>query len=54
MKTTKKYSEKSLKHILNNICTSDIAPTITANAMQSINHQNCVLVWVNVDEKNET
>ena len=39
-----KYSKESLKRIKNNIVEGDISPTITANAMQSINHQNCVLL----------
>lgn len=38
------YSEESLKRIKNNLCEDEVAPTITANAMQSINHQNCVLI----------
>lgn len=42
----KKYSEESLRRIINNIVIGDVAPAITANAMQSINHQNCVLVVV--------
>jgi len=38
------YTEESLKRIKNNVCEDEVAPTITANAMQSINHQNCVLI----------
>lgn len=39
-----KYSEKSLEKIKSNVVENDTAPTITANAMQSVNHQNCVLI----------
>ena len=45
-----KYSESSLKRIKNNIATNDSAPCITANAMQSINHQNCVLIKENTKQ----
>lgn len=38
------YTEKSLERIKKNIVEDDNAPCITANAMQSVNHQNCVLV----------
>lgn len=37
------YSEESLKRIKQNIIKSDVANTITANAMQSFNHNNCAL-----------
>lgn len=39
-----KYSDKSLERIKNNIVDGNNAPSITANAMQSVNHQNCVLI----------
>ena len=42
-----KYSDKSLERIAKNVCEDDNAPTITANAMQSVNHQNCVLIKEN-------
>lgn len=38
------YSEESLNRIVKNVVEGDEVPTITANAMQSINHQNCALV----------
>ena len=38
------YSEESLRRIKKNIVQGDIANTLTANAMQSINHQNCASV----------
>lgn len=40
------YSNGSIKRIKKNIIENDVAPTITANAMQSINHQNCALIKV--------
>jgi len=44
MKPTK-YSNESIRRIINNLVSVDnVSPTITANAMQSINHQNCVLI----------
>jgi DNA (cytosine-5)-methyltransferase 1 len=39
-----KYSEESLKRIKQNIIKNDIANTLTANAMQSFNHNNCALI----------
>ena len=40
-----KYSEESLKRIKDNVVDKNgQAPTLTANAMQSMNHQNCSLV----------
>ena len=40
-----KYSEESLRRIKENLVDDEEeSPTITANAMQSINHQNCVLI----------
>ena len=40
-----KYSEESLKRIKNNVVDkNEEVPTITANAMQSINHQNRSLI----------
>lgn len=40
-----KYSSESLRRIKENLVDDEEeSPTITANAMQSINHQNCVLV----------
>lgn len=40
-----KYSEESLKRIKNNVVDkTEEVPTITANAMQSMNHQNCSLI----------
>lgn len=42
-----RYSEKSLERIEKNIVEDDNAPCITANAMQSVNHQNCVLIKEN-------
>lgn len=39
-----KYSDKSVERINKNIVEGNNAPSITANAMQSINHQNCVLI----------
>lgn len=50
MKPTK-YSDESIRRIINNLVSvDDVSPTITANAMQSINHQNCVLIKVEEDE----
>ena len=44
-----KYSEYSKKKIIDNIVKEDVCGTITANAMQSFNHDNCHLI---VEEKN--
>ena len=43
-----KYTNESLEKIIGNIIFAEtrLCPTLTANAMQSINHQNCVLVVV--------
>lgn len=41
-----KYSDESIKRIKKNVVEEDVAPTITANAMQSVNHQNCALIKV--------
>lgn len=38
------YSEESIKRIKNNIIEGEVVNTITANAMQSINHNNCALI----------
>lgn len=38
------YSNESVKRIKNNIIKSDVANTLTANAMQSFNHNNCALI----------
>lgn len=38
------YTEESLKRIRNNIVEGDTTGTLTANAMQSPNHNNCVLI----------
>lgn len=38
------YTEESLKRIKNNIVEGDTANTLTANAMQSFNHNNCALI----------
>ena len=38
------YSNESLERIQNNIVDDEIVPTITANSMTSINHQNCSLI----------
>lgn len=40
----KQYTKESLERIKDNVVDGDIAPCITANAMQSINHQNCALI----------
>lgn len=40
----KKYSEYSIKKIKSNIIRGDVSGTITANAMQSVNHDNCQIV----------
>ena len=46
------YSIKSLKRIVNNIIRlTDLVPTLTANCMQSINHQNCVLVYLEDEQE---
>lgn len=42
----KDYSDNSIERIKNNIVEDDVVPTITANAMQSINHQNCSLIKI--------
>lgn len=44
------YSEESIKRIRNNIIKGDIINTLTANAMQSVNHNNCALI----EENNST
>ena len=41
-----KYTKKTLERISKNVIKGDIVPCITANAMQSIGHQNCALVKV--------
>lgn len=38
------YTEGSIKRIKNNILNSDITNTLTANGMQSFNHNNCTLI----------
>ena len=38
------YTEESLKRIKNNIVEGDTIPTLTANAMQSFNHNNCAMI----------
>lgn len=38
------YSDESIKRIKSNIIKSDVANTLTANAMQSFNHNNCALI----------
>lgn len=38
------YTEESVKRIKNNIVEGDTANTLTANAMQSFNHNNCALI----------
>ena len=38
------YSDYSMKKIVGNIVQDDICGTITSNAMQSINHDNCHLI----------
>lgn len=43
------YSDESVKRIRNNIIKGDTANTLTANAMQSINHNNCALIEENTD-----
>lgn len=48
------YSDSSLKRIANNIIKGDIANTLTANAMQSINHNNCALIEDTILIKNAT
>lgn len=45
----KDYSEYSKIKIMKNIVSGDVCGTITANAMQSINHDNCHLI---VEEEN--
>ena len=44
------YSEESLKRIKENVVEDEVSPTITANAMQSVNHQNCVLIKNNTEK----
>lgn len=39
-----KYTKKTLERISKNVIKGDVVPCITANAMQSIGHQNCALV----------
>ena len=41
------YTETSLDKISNNIIDGEVANTLTANAMTSINHQNCSLIKEN-------
>ena len=43
-----RYTNESLTRIMQNIIFAEtrLCPTLTANAMQSVNHQNCVLVVV--------
>ena len=43
------YSDESVKRIRNNIIKGDAANTLTANAMQSFNHNNCALIEENTD-----
>jgi hypothetical protein len=43
------YSEYSVKKIINNIVVGDVVGTITANGMQSFNHDNC---WLVIEERN--
>lgn len=43
------YSEESTKRIEKNVC-EQLAPTITASAMQSMNHTNCVLIKENTKQ----
>lgn len=38
------YSDESVRRIRNNIIKGDMANTLTANAMQSVNHNNCALI----------
>lgn len=45
MKKKIKYSKESLRRISKNLRKSNgLCPSLTANAMQSVNHQNCVLI----------
>lgn len=47
-----RYSLKSLKRIIDNLITlNDLVPTLTANCMQSINHQNCVSIIVKDEQE---
>ncbi len=39
-----KYTENSQKKILNNIIDGDVSNTLTANCMQSFNHDNCAII----------
>ena len=41
------YSDESVKRIRNNIIKGDTANTLTANVMQSVNHNNCALIEEN-------
>ena len=43
-----KYSEESLKRINKNIIKGNVASTLTANSMQSFNHNNCALIHENL------
>lgn len=38
------YSDESVRRIRNNIIKGDTVNTLTANAMQSVNHNNCALI----------
>ena len=38
------YSDESVRRIRNNIIKGDTTNTLTANAMQSVNHNNCALI----------
>ena len=60
MKKKTRYSDESIKRIVRNIITScDPCPCITANCMQSVNHQNCCLIleektmseWTELEKK---
>lgn len=48
----KQYTDYSKKKILNNIVKGDIVGTITANAMQSFNHDNCHLIKTDYLDQN--
>lgn len=41
---SRQYSDESVKRIKQNIIKGDVANTLTANAMQSITHNNCGLI----------
>lgn len=45
------YSDESIKRIRSNIIKSDVAKTLTANAVQSFNHNNCALIEEGYAEK---